>query len=53
MLIFLLRKYIFFYLKRGWPDQADNIHVINDLIKSNKNNEEKIKIINKIFNLTK
>ena len=39
-------------LKRGWPDITDNMIIINNIIKSNKNNKEKRKIIHKIFNIT-
>jgi hypothetical protein len=39
-------------LKRGWPDITDNIILIKNLINENKNNNEKLKIIKKIFNFT-
>ena len=39
-------------LKRGWPDATNNMIIIKNLKESNKNNKEKIKIINKIFNIT-
>ena len=38
-------------LKKGWPDSTNNMQFISGLIKANINNPEKIKIINKIFNL--
>ena len=39
-------------LKRGWPDSTDSMLWINDLMKKNKNNLDKIKILKKLFNLT-
>jgi len=42
-----------FKLKRGWPDKTDNKKYINDLIRMNYNNKDKIKIIKRVFNLTK
>lgn len=40
-------------LKRGWPGIPDNSNYINNLINENKKNIEKMKIIKKIFNLSK
>ena len=37
-------------IKRGWPDLTDKNYLKNFLINENRNNTEKIKIINKVFN---
>ena len=39
-------------IKRGWPDITDKIFVMKKLIKENRNNIEKIKIIKNVFNLS-
>lgn len=39
-------------IKRGWPDEADQKYFLNQLINENKNDTEKLKIMQKIFNFT-
>ena len=39
-------------LKRGMPDHGDQVKAIIDLINENKNNEQKLNIIKKFFNIT-
>ena len=39
-------------IKRGWPDKKDKNFSKNNLIKENRNNNERMKIIRHIFNLS-
>jgi len=39
-------------LKRGWPEHSDQFRAIVDLINENKNDEQKLNIIKKFFNIT-
>mgnify|MGYP006988963168 CR=1 FL=1 len=39
-------------IKRGWADLTDKNNIKNNLVRENKNNSEKLKIIKKVFNLS-